>query len=104
MKPSARPSEPIRIEIQVWMARRRMNQSDLADQLGVQPSWVNKRLHGNVNLTIDDLIAIAAALDVPVTTFFDVPPAHTELRPTRYTDSPTGTQGSRPTRRARVAA
>lgn len=104
MKPSASPSEPIRVEIQVWMARRRVNQSELAEILGVQPSWVNKRLHGSVNLTIDDLLGIAGALDVPVSAFFDGPPARTELRPTRYSGIPTGTEVPDTARRSRVAA
>lgn len=84
-------TESVLIEIQAWMARRQMSQSELARQLGVSSPWVNKRLHGVVPISVDDVMAIAAVLDVSPLTFFDTPPAHTELRPTRYNPSQGGT-------------
>jgi transcriptional regulator with XRE-family HTH domain len=89
------------IEIQAWMARRQMSQSELARRLGVSSPWVNKRLHGVVPISVDDIMAIADVLDVSPMTFFDTPPAHTELRPTRYSSSRGGTDR---VQRARVAA
>lgn len=97
-------SEPVRVEIQVWMARRRMNQSDVAEAMGVAPSWVNKRLHGAVALSVDDLMRIAAVLDVPIGELFRTPEPYTELRPTRYTVSRTGTPRPDSVRPSRIAA
>lgn len=67
-----RNAEHVLTEIKVWMARRRINQSELADKLGVQQSWVSKRLAGKVSLTVGDLTAISEALDVPAAEFFRV--------------------------------
>lgn len=67
---STRTSEPILTEIKVWMARRRLNQSELAASIGEAQSWVSKRLAGKVSLTVEDLLRVAGALDVPVEAFF----------------------------------
>lgn len=67
-------ADEVRTEIKVWMARRRMSASELADAMGHAPSWVSKRLGSGatVSLTVDDLVAFAEALDVPVVEFFRV--------------------------------
>ncbi len=55
-------------EIRVEMARRRLNQSELAERRDPpegQP-WVSRRLSARTPLTVDDLERIAAALRVPV--------------------------------------
>jgi len=67
---TSRVAEPVLTEIKVWMARRRINQSELADKLGVAQSWISKRLAGKVSLTVNDLGLISEALDVPVAEFF----------------------------------
>lgn len=67
---ASRSAEPVLTEIKVWMARRRINQSELAAKLGVQQSWVSKRLAGKVALTVGDLAAVADVLDVPASEFF----------------------------------
>lgn len=67
---TSRSAEPVLTEIKVWMARRRINQSELAESLGVAQSWVSKRLAGKVTLSVGDLTEIAAALDVPAAEFF----------------------------------
>ena len=67
---TSRVAEPVLTEIKVWMARRRLNQSELAVKLGVAQSWVSKRLAGKVVLTVNDLGLISEALDVPVSEFF----------------------------------
>jgi len=94
---------PVLVEIKVWMARRRINQTELAAKIGVAQSWVSKRLAGTVALTVDDLGAIATALDVPAWEFLRPAPqpslsrSATELMQYRYTD------GSERKRRARSA-
>jgi transcriptional regulator with XRE-family HTH domain len=69
---TSRVAEPVLTEIKVWMARRRVNQSELAVKLGVAQSWVSKRLAGKVVLTVNDLGLISEALDVPVGEFFRI--------------------------------
>lgn len=101
---SAQTTESVLVEIRAWMARRDMSQSELARRLGVTSPWVNKRLHEVVPISVDDLIAIAAVLDVSPMTFFDTPPAYTELRPTRYSSFRGGTVPSGPVHPPRVAA
>lgn len=101
---SAQTTGSVLTEIRAWMARRDVSQSELARRLGVSSPWVNKRLHEVVPISLDDLIAIAEVLEVSPVTFFDTPPAYTELRPTRYSGIPTGTEVPDKARRSRVAA
>jgi transcriptional regulator with XRE-family HTH domain len=91
---TSRTAEPVLTEIKVWMARRRINQSELAAQLGVQQSWVSKRLSGKVALTVNDLGLISEALSVPVGEFFRPAPvkadAYRDSVQNRYTASRMG--------------
>ena len=59
-------------EVKVWMARRRMSQVDVAAAMGVDHTWVGKRLSGKVQVSVDDLLAFADALDVAAIEFFRV--------------------------------
>jgi len=47
--------------------RRRYPQRQLADRLGVTAPWLNRRVHGQVSLNLDELAKIADALDMTVT-------------------------------------
>lgn len=92
---------PVLLEIRVWMARRQMNQSELAARIGVAQSWVSKRLSGTVALSVDDLGAIAEALDVPAWEFLRPAPQPASLRRSdmelmqyRYPGNPKSTLGS----------
>lgn len=51
--------------VRAEMARRRMTQQGLADQLGVGQWWVSKRLTRSIPFTIEDLERIATALQLP---------------------------------------
>lgn len=62
--------EPITTEIKVWMARRRLNQGELAARIGVDQSWVSKRLSMKTTLTVEDLGLMADALGVPAAEFY----------------------------------
>jgi transcriptional regulator with XRE-family HTH domain len=53
-------------EIRVAMARKRMNQSELARHIGVSVPWVNDRLNGLTEIKLNDLPRIAAALGVSI--------------------------------------
>lgn len=47
------------------LARQRVSARELARRLDVPPMWVHRRLTGQAPLTVDDLLRIAAELDVP---------------------------------------
>ena len=100
----ARTTQDVLGEIRAWMGRRGLSQSDVARATGVAPSWMSKRLSGDVELSVQDLFDIAEALDVSPIVFFDPPGSRTELRPTRYSGIPQGTAVPGSVRRARVAA
>ena len=65
-------AEHVRTEIKVWMARRRLNQIELAQRLGHDQTGVSRRLSGKRTMTVDDLEAFGRALDVPAAEFFRV--------------------------------
>lgn len=48
------------------MARRGKSQQDLAATLGISQPQLSKRLSGSVPIDVDELVKIAAALDVPL--------------------------------------
>jgi len=53
-------------EVRVAMARKRVNQSELARRIGVSIPWVNDRLNGATEIKVNDLPRIATALGVTV--------------------------------------
>lgn len=48
------------------MARKRISQVELAELLAVSQPAVSRRLSGRVALSVDELVAIANLLDIPV--------------------------------------
>lgn len=54
--------------IKAEMARRGVTQTGLAARLDITQSALSKRLRGVISLNVDELAAIADALDVPVST------------------------------------
>ena len=54
-------------EIRAEMARHRVSQHALAEQLGWTQGYLQRRLSGAVPLSLDDVVAIAAALDISAT-------------------------------------
>jgi transcriptional regulator with XRE-family HTH domain len=71
---SETPTYHVTGEIRAVMARKRITQTALAAQLGLPAHLLARRLSNHVALTVDELAAIAAALEVPVT---DLLPAET---------------------------
>lgn len=53
-------------EVRIMLIRKKMKQTDLATKLGVNEMWLSRRLRGVQPLDLNDLAAIAEALDVPV--------------------------------------
>jgi transcriptional regulator with XRE-family HTH domain len=62
------PGELVAANIRAEVARRALTQQQLADMLGVGQWWISRRLTGNVPISADDLVRIAAALGVPAAT------------------------------------
>jgi transcriptional regulator with XRE-family HTH domain len=61
-----------------------MSKSELAARVGKQPSEVTKWLSGTHNFTVDTLVEIAEALDIPVEQLF-LSAAASEQDPLRFT-------------------
>lgn len=58
--------EAIAEAVRVELARRRMTQRALADATGMSQSYIGRRLTGEMPFTTDDLVLVAAALQLPV--------------------------------------
>lgn len=63
--------------VRAEMARRDMNQSALAAQLGMSQSMLSNRLAGNVAFDVDELARVAGVLEVPLATLLAEQPAAT---------------------------
>ena len=66
-------SAEVGANIRAEMARRGVAQMTLAAAVGVSQSGLSKRLRGHTPLDVNELLRIAAFLDVPVN---DLIPAH----------------------------
>lgn len=60
------PAQRIGANVRAEMARRGVSQTALAEQLGITQTAVSTRLRGKVAFNVDELAAVAAALDVPI--------------------------------------
>jgi transcriptional regulator with XRE-family HTH domain len=58
--------EAVAEAVRVELARRRMTQRALADATGMSQSYIGRRLTGDMPFTTDDLVRVAAALHVRV--------------------------------------
>lgn len=86
-------SDRVAEEVRVLLARRRMSQRQLAQQLQVSPAWLNYRLTGVQAIDLNDLQMIADALGVEPHDFLprgDV--SHTLRYPSILAKSRTDTQ------------
>ncbi len=52
--------------VRAELGRRGKSQASLARDMDVPQMWLNRRLRGEVALSVDELAAIARALDMPV--------------------------------------
>jgi transcriptional regulator with XRE-family HTH domain len=48
------------------LARRQIARNDFAEQLGVHPIWLSRRLNGTVEISLGDAERMAEALDLKV--------------------------------------
>jgi len=56
-------------EIRAYLGRHSISKSELARRLGVDDTWVGKRLNGRTEITLTDLEKVAAALRTQPTVF-----------------------------------
>lgn len=56
-------------EVRAEMARQRVSQTALAEKLEVSQPYISRRLTGDVSFDVDELAAVAEALDVPLEQF-----------------------------------
>lgn len=68
-------TESVAAEIRAEMARKRLTIDALAERLKMPRSSVNRRIQGEQLLTVEDITALAAALDVPTSQFLAPPTA-----------------------------
>lgn len=60
-------------EIRGQMARRRINQTQLAARLGMSQPALSRQLNGHTPMTVDFVERVADELGVPVTTLLTLP-------------------------------
>lgn len=56
-------------QMRAEMARRLMSAAELGRKIGVDETWVRRRMRGQYAITMSDLERIADGLDVPVAQF-----------------------------------
>lgn len=66
-------SERVAAEIRAEMGRQRRTVASLETQIGWSHMYLSRRLSGRTAIGLDDVEAVAAALEVPVMSFFDFP-------------------------------
>lgn len=108
-------------ELRAYLGRHEISRSELGRRLGVEDTWVGKRLKGQTEISLADLDRIADALGVEVTSFLPTrgntlryPPSADRMRPAapdtastrpsgRYERPPTRHDSARPTMPPRPA-
>lgn len=58
-------------EIRAQLARQRRSQQWLADQTGIGRPGLSKRLSGSRSFSLAQLVVVAAALEVPITSLIE---------------------------------
>lgn len=74
--------QSVAMEIRVLMLRRGVRAVTIAQKMGKSEAYMSRRLNGETALDLDDLEAIASALDVPITDLFPRERRVTETYPT----------------------
>jgi transcriptional regulator with XRE-family HTH domain len=62
-------------EVRAALARQRFSGRQAALRLGWTPPYLSRRLIGEIPFDVADLQAIADLLELPITVFFEQPPA-----------------------------
>jgi transcriptional regulator with XRE-family HTH domain len=53
-------------ELRAYLARRDLTIDDAAELVGVNPSWLARRLRGTTKLTLEDIELICTRLGIPI--------------------------------------
>ena len=64
------PHMAVAAEVRAALARQRISGRGAARELGWKSDYLWRRLDGRTPFDVNDLVAVAALLDVPVTDFF----------------------------------
>jgi Helix-turn-helix. len=64
------PHQVVAGEVRAALARRRISGRKAAREIGWTPAYIGRRLSGEAPLDVNDLVALAQLLDVPLTSFF----------------------------------
>jgi transcriptional regulator with XRE-family HTH domain len=75
-----RDSQTTEAAIRAEMARRGVLQKDIARVLGISTQGVSERLNGHTRITVDELVQIAALLDVEVGALVATPDTRRAMR------------------------
>jgi transcriptional regulator with XRE-family HTH domain len=70
VSPAADASRRVAANVRAEMARRAINGAQLAERIGVSPDRLRRRLRGEAPFDVDELDAVAAALDVEARDLF----------------------------------
>jgi transcriptional regulator with XRE-family HTH domain len=63
-------TEAVAGEIRAELARQRLTQAWLADEIGVDRSVMSRKLGGRSSLTVEDAVRAAEVLDIPIVRLF----------------------------------
>lgn len=64
-------SETVASEVRSILGRRMVSQRELARALNVSPNYMSRRLRGELPFDIEELMAVAHLLDIPITELVD---------------------------------
>ena len=62
-------NDAVAAEVRAEVARQALTQQQVADRIGERQYWVSRRLTGEVQWEVADLVRVADALGVPITQF-----------------------------------
>ncbi len=54
-------------QVSIWLRRRRLEQAQLADLMGVSSATLSRKINGHIGWSVTDLVNVASCLDVPIT-------------------------------------
>lgn len=78
--------QQVAAEVRAQLARKRLSGRSAALELGWTQPYISRRLTGEVPFDVNDLAALAALLEIPMTAFFEVPDRIWIRRPDGYRD------------------
>lgn len=65
--------EMVAAQVRAEVARAQVSGRRIALALGVEPSYISRRMTGHTPFTVDELVAISGVLEIPVTALLPEP-------------------------------